>query len=61
MIINCNNLKTLSLKNFKKLENGRIVIKSESLCLHDSIVWSAISSNKVEFIYKLNSSCGTAF
>ena len=57
MVINSKSIKTLNLKSFQKLENGRIIIKSESLCLHDSIYWPTISSKNVEIIHPINPNC----
>ena len=62
LIITSKSLKTLGLNKLKTIENGDVVIKAESLCLHNTIDWISILNKKnslnINKQITLENSCG---
>lgn len=60
LIIVGQSLKTLNLNKLRSIENGKVLISAENLCLDDTINWEAITgrNNSMEKIKKNSPNCG---
>ncbi len=56
MIIHSKSLKTLDLFKLKQIEKGDVILKTDSLCLSNTIDWEAIINRKNSFILNQNES-----
>lgn len=52
LIVSSKSLKTLGLNNLKKIDNGKVFLQTESLCLFDSIDWGKILTSVNNFNIK---------
>jgi hypothetical protein len=65
LIITSKSLKTLNLNKLKVIEKGDVYLKTESLCMFDTINWSSILNkiNSVSFnpqnVEYAKNNCGT--
>ena len=56
MIILSKSLKTLGLNRLRRIEKGEVLLKTDSLCLGETIDWHTIIQRKNAFLLSQNES-----